>query len=694
MYLRLTKSIRNELTAALVLLIVVAMALENVVVQYNVSKQTKIDYTNSVRNEVVRLDEGLNSCINTIEENTNMVANLSLMCNLDSRLTSYIDKKGNAGMVEMTPLQNSSYEADIYKEFENIGKTHNEIENIFVGAAENGGYVQYPASARKEGYDARTREWYKGAIAKPNEVVITDAYITSKGDVAVSVVTAVKDGKNNVKGVVGIDVKLNVLASMVSKIKIGQSGYVMLVDKNGTILANPKNPSSVNKKIDSLNIQQLKDINKVSAKTFDTKLEDGKIYAVNVYKSTNDKLNWNYVYFMGKDDFAKTANSIGIIAIIALLITVAAAVLLAFKIANRISAPIKYFEKHLGVIGAGDFTEEIPEVYLKNCTEIGGIAKAIQQMQNCIKEMIINVKENSVKVEEETEKLFVSADELATSSNCVADAIKNVATGTSAQTGELVQISDVLGSFGLKVQLIVDSLKEVNESSKDINSMASESGIKMQNLIDSIMKINESFKEFVNMITSLGSNIQEINQITKLINNIAEQTNLLALNAAIEAARAGESGRGFSVVAEEIRKLAEQSKDSVESINKLINGISQETGAIVKNTSVMDSELGAQTEVINEAIETFNNIILAVEGVTPKIASVNKEALKMNSEKENILNMVENASEVSEQVAASSEEIAASSQEMNAITNEVAQATEKLNNMTQQMLEQVNNFKI
>ena len=694
MKLKLTNSIKSKLIAAFLFLIVTSMVVVNMVVYFNVSKQTTKDYTKAASNEVVRVDEGLNNYISAIEENVAMLANLPLMSNLDSRITSYVNKKGTNGLVEMTPLQNDPYEAEIYKQFENLAKTHEEIQTVSVGVAENGGYVQYPAIQRKEGYDARLRDWYKAAVAKPDEVVITDAYVTSSGDMAVSVLRVVKDANKTIKGVVGIDVKLNKLSAILKNIKIGENGYIVLVDKNGIVLAQPKNPAYVGKEVSKLKIDKLKDISKAPTEAIDAKLEDGKTYTANIYKSEDKKLNWNYIYFIEKSEFSKGANIIGIKIIIVVVLAIIAAVILSYIIANKLSKPIKFLEKHLEVLGQGDFTKEIPEEYIRSTGEIGGIAASLQQMQNSVRGMLGNVKENSILVEAETESLFTSAEEIAASSSEVADAIQDVAKGTSGQAQELSDISVVINSFGIEVQQIVASLKEVYESSSGVNNMASESGIKMQKLMDSVANIGKNFNQFSNMIVSLGSNINEINEITNLINSIAEQTNLLALNAAIEAARAGESGRGFAVVADEIRKLAEQSKHSAENINKLISGISEESGKIVRNTDVMNDEINNQTVAIHGVVETFNNIITAVEGMIPKIDGVNKAAYNINEEKNNILHMVESASAVSEQVSASSEEIAASSEEMTAITNEVSEATEKLSNMTKEMLEKINSFKI
>ncbi|WP_061996672.1 methyl-accepting chemotaxis protein [Clostridium sp. ATCC 25772] len=687
-------SIKVKLISSFLFLILILMILVNSIVYFIISNETKVSFTKSTTDHLDLVDTYLNEYIDEVKNNVKMLSNSELVSNIDSRVTSYIDKKGTNGLVEMTPLKNNSYEATLYKEFENITKTHEGFENVNIGVAENGGYLQYPASSRKEGYDPRTRDWYKAALSNPDEVAVTDVYTTSSGDIVVSVISAIKDANSKIKGVVGIDVKLNNMSALINNIKLGESGYIVPVDKNGTILAHPKDTSLISKKLDDLKINGLSDINNLPTKLIDTKMDDGKNYSVSIYKSKNSSLNWNYVYLIETSEFSKTANHIGMIIIGLVVITIIIAILLCFNIANRITKPILYFENHLGTIGQGDFTKSIPEIYLKNKSEIGGIANSINTMQESIKSMISSVKDNSKTIDMETGKLFSSAEAIAASSSDVAYSINDIAKGTTNQAEELIEIASTLKNFGSEVQGIVEAIFDINENSKDISSIASNSSDKMHQLDVSVNDISKSFKNFSTDIASLGANVKKVNEITNLINNIADQTSLLALNAAIEAARAGESGKGFAVVADEIRQLADQSKHSAEDINKIICGISKETEVIVENTDIMDDELNTQTEVIHSTIEVFNSIIQAINIVLPKVNDVSKSSDKINDGKNSILTMVENTSAVSEEVCASAEEISAASEEASAVTTEVSKATEKLRTMTNNMLKKVDEFKI
>jgi methyl-accepting chemotaxis protein len=209
-----------------------------------------------------------------------------------------------------------------------------------------------------------------------------------------------------------------------------------------------------------------------------------------------------------------------------------------------------------------------------------------------------------------------------------------------------------------------------------------------------VNNIGEFFKDFNTKILGLGQNVAQINEITDLINSITDQTNLLALNAAIEAARAGEAGKGFSVVAEEIRKLAEQSKSSMENINKLVMGISKSTGTMLKNAEVISGELDNQSQVINIATNSYDKMIEAVNAIGPKIEVVDTLTDNLNKEKDTIIGQITNVSSIAQEVSASAEEIAASSQQMNASTEEVASAAQSLSGMIQEMIKEVNRFKL
>jgi len=685
--------IKSKLILGFTLLMVISLFLMGLIVYQKVYTQTEKDFTYSVNKELIHVNDGIENYITLIKENTTMLSQSSLIQEVDSRITTYVDKNDPSGKIEMKPLENGPYEAAVYNIFKNLKDSHPEIQSVSMGVEVNGGYIQYPVSARKNGYDARTRDWYKLAFQNPNETVLGDVYIASDGSKSISSMSAIKDSNGTVKGVLATDIDLNNLTKIIENVKIGNNGYIILVDKNGTILANPKDASLVSKNISELKISELNSAYN-SNTSFKIKMADGKNYSVIVKKTPNSNLSWSYICFVETSEFMNSANNIGKIIFLFTLVFTAISIIITIFIAERIIKPIRNIANHLQLMGKGDFSVEVDSKYLKLNDEVGDIARSTNKMQSSLKEMLLIIKDNSQTIDRNAENLHTSAELVANSSEEVSNAVKEVAKGTEDQAQNLSSVSNIFSQFGNSVQTMTNALIEIQEKTKSINNIASESNNNMSGLAESVETVGVTFKEFRDKLSVLGNNVNKINAITNLIDSIAEQTNLLALNASIEAARAGESGRGFAVVADEIRKLAVQSKKSADEITKLLVSISNDTVGILKNNDNMNIELSSQATAVNETIKSFKEIVRKIENVIPEIEKVSSSAEYINKEKENILDSVESIAAVSEEMSASSEEIAASSEEMSATAETLFSTVDNLRDMAKEMTKQVNEFKL
>jgi len=371
---------------------------------------------------------------------------------------------------------------------------------------------------------------------------------------------------------------------------------------------------------------------KAAPKVVKTVLEEGKEYtgeadiAGTLYQTKYIPIKDNKgqvigMFFLGveKERIANQVNHfmtiIAAIIFIALALAVLIAVLLTKPMKRNIKSILDTFEK----ISNGDLSQPCN---VKSSDETGKIAKDLNIMRESIKDLINEIKEDSIMIEKSSETLASISQEMFSSSEEITNAINEVAEGASSQANSLMEISESLSSFGNEIENVVASIINIDANAKAISAKSDSSNKELEHLIESINNMSGTFNSFMNKLLILDNNISKIHDITGLINNIAEQTNLLSLNAAIEASRAGEAGKGFSVVADEIRKLAEQTKSSSQEITNLIANVAEENAALMNSSKDVHKEIDKQNNVAHTTIASFKEIIKSLQEIAPLIYSI------------------------------------------------------------------------
>lgn len=568
--------------------------------------------------------------------------------------------------------------------------------SIKMGYADANGNITY---TNGEQANIKDTTYFKKSMSGEN--YIDDPVVNADKSAMTMVYSVPLKNDNSVVGVL-VSVRDGIeLSDIIKKISFGKTGSAYMINSKSNSIAY-KDPSMPLNQYNSIkeaekdpSLKGIADMQKrmiagetgLSLYTFGGKESYGGFAPI-------EKEHWSVVVILEKSELLSELDSLKISIALSSIVFLIVGILVIYIITHRLSTRIRYASNSLNILATGDFTNKINEKYLNNKDEIGDMANSMNTMLNSIKEMIKISKDSSLVIDENSNNLSTISQNMVSSSNNVASSMQEVASGINSQANDLMTITDILNTFSNKLEDIVLNIKDIDENTQSMNDLANDSSSSMKSLVNAVSDISLSFKTLSDKIIAFGSNIKEVNNIVQIINSIADQTNLLALNASIEAANAGEAGRGFSVVANEVRTLAEQTKVSSDNISKLISGISEDTIVITKDTNNMNTKLNDQVSIINETLSSFENIIGAIKTVMPKVQSINVSATEINNEKEDILNKVQSVSAIAEEISASSEEITASTDEMYNLSNDVAATAANLNDMTKNLINEQNKFVI
>ncbi|MFS0556231.1 methyl-accepting chemotaxis protein [Brevibacillus sp. 179-C9.3 HS] len=378
--------------------------------------------------------------------------------------------------------------------------------------------------------------------------------------------------------------------------------------------------------------------------------------------------------------------------IIVMGISVIASILLAIVLTASIRQPIARLMAEMKRVADGDLRVE--PLVVKSRDEIRDLANSFNEMTSSLTTVIRQVGGTSEQVAASAEQLTASADQTSRATEQIAVTVQEVAAGVDRQVVSVENGARSIEDMSRGIRQIATNAQQTSNMVGEVSTMAGEGNQSIQAAVQQMNAIHASMRELSGVVDGLGNHSQAIGEIIEVITGIADQTNLLALNAAIEAARAGEHGRGFAVVADEVRKLAEQSAQSAHKIAQLISTIQTDTRMAVESMETGTREVQEGIRVVHRAGETFGQIQMSIGTVADQIQDVSASAQEVSAHSEQVVKAMELVSEVSDLTADGTQNVSAATQQQLASMEEIASSATALSDMAEELQHMISRFKV
>lgn len=532
-------------------------------------------------------------------------------------------------------------------------------------------------------------------VLETKKPVISDMVINKQTNKYVlPMVVPILDDSGNVAGMISGTASPDTFASLTNKIKVGKTGYGYIISGAGEYYTYP-DATRIGKQVaDFTKSKNTQDAFKtIMTATSDSSItykdDDGK--EVITYYQAIPNTSWKLLITVPTSELFASVNQASYIGIILLIVVTVLVTLIAIILSRFIVKPIVAISTVMKEVADGNLNERVA---VHSEDEIGQMSQNINSMIDSLSGIVQKINVTINHVASASEELLESAEQSSQSSTQIASAIQEVASGTETQLQGAQQSARAMEEMAAGIQRIAESSGIVSDQTGGVTKEVDDGYVEIQSAIEQMNVIGSAAHQAASVIGQLYQHSDEIGQIVNVISDISNQTSLLSLNASIEAARAGEHGRGFAVVANEVKKLAEQTKQSVSTIVNLIQSIQQSSSIAVESIQQNVTEINDGIGKMQHIGTTFDTIRSSIRQVSAQIQEVSATTEQMSAGTEEITASIEEMVGIAKESAENSQSVASSSEEQTAIMEDISSSAQSLNTMMSELKDLIKVFKV
>lgn len=645
----------------------------------------EVEFYQTATAQLENVYTGINLFMDAAKNNLELLANHKYVKSADDSIHQYF--KDDRDMLASETVK-SQTEQNLVKIFKEFFESYPEYAEVYLGTIW-GGYATSFDGKMSKNYDPRKRDWYKIASEAGGSIIVTDAYLSTIGDVVVAMSKQVFNYENKPIGCITIEFSLNVIAQMVANAKIGKNGYIILAQNNDVILADPRHPELKTKKLTETPIAGYAKLPGIGTNSRLKTDIAGEECLVQVQDAHN--FQWKLYAFMPKSEVLINWYDAIIKAGIATAGLFLVAILVAIFVLSGIIRPLKKLAHALKDIseGEGNLSQSLD---IANRDETALIGKYFNKTMEKIRVAIKAADENVKTLKDVGHVLDKQSSEtqgfVGTIVNSANEIQKEVEEQSNLAVSTTNSMQSMINSFINLNRKIETQASSVSQSSSAIEEMLaniesirkilvenSSSIIKLKKLSDTV---KDSAKNASSATSEISVESEALLEASNVIQNIASQTNLLAMNAAIEAAHAGDAGKGFAVVADEIRKLAEESSAQAKAISSSLKGLKVRIDNIA-GAAAGAEKMSIETSLVTDRVKTQEDIIMAaIQEQSTGSGQIMEAISSLNTETENIKNEYS-------QMIGSSDSVLRESQELTRITKRISDQIVSITNVARKI---------